>query len=57
MNTLTVVLGVVSVAFLIAFLMWFFTHAISRDKLLVKFGKKYFVLLSLLMLSIMFWFN
>lgn len=52
MNTLTVVLGVVSVAFLIAFLMWFFTHAISRDKLLVKFGKKYFVLLSLLMLSI-----
>ena len=52
MKTLTIVLSIISAAFLIIFLIWFFTHAISRDKLLVQFGKSYFRLLLILMIAL-----
>ena len=42
--------GIAGIAFLVGFLGWFFLHPISRDKVLVKFGWKYFILLFFIML-------
>lgn len=42
--------GVAGIIFFICFLGWFFLHPISRDRVLVKFGWKYFVLLFFIML-------
>lgn len=52
MNSLTIVLGGICMVFLVTFIIWFYTHAISRDKILVRFGKKYAILLMSLMMSI-----
>ena len=43
--------GVAGIAFLLFFLGWFILNPISRDKVLVKFGWKYFVLVFLIMVS------
>ena len=42
--------GIAGIIFFICFLGWFFLHPISRDRVLVKFGWKYFVLLFFIML-------
>lgn len=42
--------GVAGIIFFICFLGWFFLHPISRDRVLVKFGWKYFILLFFIML-------
>lgn len=46
--------GVAGIIFFICFLGWFILHPISRDKVLVKFGWKYFGLLFFIMLSSVF---
>lgn len=43
--------GIVGVIFFVFFLGWFICHPISRDRVLVKFGWKYFLLLLCIMLS------
>lgn len=43
--------GVAGIIFFICFLGWFILHPISRDKVLVKFGWKYFILLVGIILS------
>lgn len=43
--------GIAGIAFLICFLAWFIGHPISRDRVLVEFGRKYFVLLVCIILS------
>ena len=43
--------GIAGVIFFICFLGWFILHPISRDKVLVKFGWKYFILLVGIILS------
>ena len=42
--------GIAGIAFLVGFLGWFIGHPISRDRVLVKFGWKYFILLFFIML-------
>lgn len=42
--------GIAGIIFFIGFLGWFFLHPISRDRVLVKFGWKYFILLFFIML-------
>ena len=43
--------GIAGIAFLVGFLGWFILHPISRDRVLVKFGWKYFILLVGIILS------
>lgn len=43
--------GIAGIAFLVGFLGWFIGHPISRDRVLVEFGRKYFVLLVCIILS------
>lgn len=43
--------GIAGIIFFIGFLGWFILHPISRDKVLVKFGWKYFILLVGIILS------
>lgn len=43
--------GIAGRIFFIGFLGWFFLHPISRDRVLVKFGWKYFLLLLCIMIS------
>lgn len=50
-NFIIIILGVLAVLFLACFIIWFIFHPISRDKVLVKFGKEYFWLLFFIMLS------
>lgn len=44
-------LGILSLAFLVCFICWFVLHPISRDRVLLKFGRVYFLLVGLIMLS------
>lgn len=48
---LYIVLGILGLLFLIGFGMWFTKHPISRDKVLLKFDKKYFVLVASVVLA------
>ena len=43
--------GILGIVFFVFFLGWFICHPISRDRVLVKFGWKYFLLLLCIMLS------
>lgn len=43
--------GILGIVFFVFFLGWFICHPISRDKVLVKFGWKYFILLVGIILS------
>lgn len=43
--------GIAGIIFFIGFLGWFIGHPISRDRVLVEFGRKYFVLLVCIILS------
>lgn len=43
--------GIAGIIFFICFLGWFILHPISRDRVLVKFGWKYFLLLLCIMIS------
>lgn len=43
--------GILGIVFFVFFLGWFICHPISRDRVLVKFGWKYFLLLLCIMIS------
>lgn len=43
--------GILGILFFVFFLGWFICHPISRDRVLVKFGWKYFLLLLCIMIS------
>ena len=43
--------GILGIVFFVFFLGWFICHPISRDRVLVKFGWKYFILLVCIILS------
>lgn len=45
----TIIFGIAGGVFLISLLRWFIGHPISRDRVLVEFGWKYFILLVLIM--------
>ena len=51
MNTLTILLGIFGLAFLLGFGYWFVKHPISRDQLLMQFGAKYFMLVASIMVA------
>lgn len=51
--------GILGIVFFVFFLGWFICHPISRDRVLVKFGWNYFVLVGLIMASstcVLAWF-
>lgn len=51
MDWITYLAGLLGLSFLVCFSIWFFSHPISRDKVLVSFDRKYFILVGLVMIS------